>query len=245
MSTNTILSDHSGSQFMAPIVAVAALVAAAGVLAIGASLPDGGSGDHPSDGRVHPGKVSVLGRAKVRTWSGQTFSVQIPLKWQKVLENQTDQAYAWAQPAPGASLSSPADVALAAGDWIRAKQVVRARITIAIEPSSAGRDAKVAARAFSRSAVRYTDGFLDLGPVKIGPTAWRFDVAVAGTVESHYFFSTCADGKRRESWHITVDRAQLHGREAAAQSQTINAIFASLDTVYAGARSAGSDCAAG
>jgi hypothetical protein len=243
MSTDTVLSSHNSSRLSAAIVAVAALAAAVGVLAVGALLPGSGNGDHPSDGRVHPGKVSVLGRAKVRTWAGQTFSVHIPLKWQKVLENPTTHTYAWAQPASGASLSSSDSIKQAAGDWPKAEQLVQTRIGIQVEPSSAGRDAKVAATAFSRSSARYTDGFLDLGPVTIGPVAWRFDVAVAGTIESHYFFSTCADGRRRESWHLTVDRSRLHGRDAALQSQAINSIFASLKTVFPAARSSGPDCA--
>jgi hypothetical protein len=242
MSTNTAVFEHGESQFFSPIVAAAALLAAAGALAIGATLAGDGDGEHSSDGRVHPGKVGVLGGAKVRTWSGQTFSLVVPLKWQKVLENPSTHTYAWAQPAPGATLSSAAAVNQAAGAWAEAKDVVRTRITVNVLPSASGRDAEASARSFARSDVNNTVGFLDLGPVSIGPTAWRFDVAVAGTIESHYFFSTCADGKRRESWQIVVDRAALHGREAGGQSRAVNAIFASLKTTFPGSRSSGPDC---
>lgn len=245
MSTNPAISSRYQTGFMPLLAAAAALAAAAGALALGVSVPGSGGGTHPTDGRVHPGKVSVLGRAKVRTWSAQTFSLQIPLKWREVLENPATRVYGWAQTAPGVELSSSALVKQAAGDWARAKQLVQTRITVAISSSSAGRDAKANALAFSRSDVRYTDAFLDLGPVRFGPTAWRFDVAVAGTVESHYFFSTCADGRRRESWHITVNRSRLRGVLASQQSQAINAIFASLQTVYPFSRAtAGADCSA-
>lgn len=242
MSGSTITADRRESQILPPVVAAAALALAAGVLAVGALLPGGDDGDHPADGRVHPGKVSVLGRAKVRGWSGQTFSVQIPLRWHKVIENPATHVYSWAQPAPGASLGSSAAVAQAAGDWAGARRVARTRITLQIEPSTRGRDAEATARAFSRSDVRYTQGFLDLGPVRFGPTAWRFDVAVAGTVESHYFFATCVGQRRRETWHVTVDRSALHGQAAAAQSQSVSAVFASLRTTFPGSTSASPDC---
>jgi hypothetical protein len=245
MSTKAAVSSLYETRFMPSLIAAAALAAAAGALALGVSVPGSGGGTHPTDGLVHPGKVSVLGRAKVRTWSAQTFSLQIPLKWREVLENPSTHVYGWAQTAPGVELSSETLVRQAAGDWARAKQLVRTRITVAISSSSAGRDAKPSALAFSRSDVRYTDAFLDLGPVHFGPMAWRFDVAVAGTIESHYFFSTCAGGRRRESWHITVNRSQLHGVSASQQSQAINAIFTSLKTVYPFGRGAdGADCGA-
>jgi hypothetical protein len=244
VSVNPVVLDHRQSQFLPPVLAFAALAGAAGVLAAGTLLIGDGGGSNPTDGRVHPGKVSVLGRAKVRTWSGQTFSLQVPLKWQKIVENPATHTYAWAEPSAGGTLSSAAAVAQAAGDWSKAKDVARTRLTVQLLPSSAGRDAEASARAFARSDPLYTNGFLDLGPVVFGPRAWRFNVSMAGTVETHYFFSTCADGRRRESWHITIDRAGLQAQQAGEQARTISSIFSSLKTTFPGSRSASRDCAA-
>lgn len=212
--------------------ALGALVVAGAVLAAGASAP-GDDTDNPSDGRVLPGKVSVLGDAKVRRWTGQTFSLEIPLDWAPITEDRSKGVYAWALPARGSSLEDR-DVVQAAADidWTRASRATSARVRV--ERVAKAPTAKASATKLSTLNADYANRFNDLGSVTIGERfTWRLELAAAQrTVESHYFFSTCNGATRQETWHLTVNRSRLGGRAAGEQRAAIERILESFRTVY-------------
>lgn len=240
-TTQRGVTGNGGGRGSRAAGAVGALLLAAALLAAGAAAP-GSAGDRPSDGRLVPGKVSVLGEAKVRRWTGQTFSVEVPLEWVNIQEAREQRQYAWVLPRDETLLDSAESVRTAAGeDWGAARKLVSARLRVAVEPASTRRGARAKARAVSRTDKRYSDGFNDLGAVRFrrpdgasdGRYAFRFEIAASGTTESHYFFATCRDARREETWHLTVNRSDLSGREASRQKATLDAVLASFETVYA------------
>lgn len=249
MSTSATAARHGDGGGLRVVGAAAALLAAAAVLFVGVSASEretAGSSDVP----VEPGKVSVVGNAKVRRWEGQTFSIEVPLEWVKTFsgtvnrQNASDfQRHAWALPAAGVAAD---DERLGVDDWGSAKSAAEARMRVEIAPYETTANSRLAARKLASDLAgdsRYAYG--DVGTVTlagadgaVGRTAWRLNVTTAGNRETHYFFSTCDAGKPREAWHITFDR-----RSVRDMQPTLESMLASIDTTYPAASAKGSGCA--
>jgi hypothetical protein len=244
MTTSAAGTRHTETSGLRVVGSIAAILAAGGVLALGVSATDRSTSGN-ADITVEPGKISVVGNAKVRKWDGQTFSMEVPLKWARTYSGKaTDEAggppfqfHAWTRPAPGADGK---DARLRGNpDWSVARPAADARITLEIRPATSSGSSRTRATTLARQ-LSADPGyrFGDLGPVTIGGEgassgryAWRLNMATAGDLESHYFFTTCEADRRREAWHVTFDR-----RSVREQQPVLQAMLASLDTVYAPSR---------
>lgn len=233
------------SQLARAAGAAAALVLAAAVLA-GAASVHAGDVEHPTEGKILPGKVSVLGEAKVRRWSAQRFSVEVPLEW-PLIEEQTGRAFTWVHLRSGQKLSA-AEAQVARGDdWAKAQRLVSTRFIIEPAPSlKIGARRNMRLRGRRDEAAR--DGYVDSGGITLplasspdGRYAFRLLLAVPGfdpttgratvTPEAHYFFSTCRPANAlRYTYHVTYDRSALQGQAAAEQDAVFKRMIGSLET---------------
>ena len=256
--TQTDAPRSGESQIPRTAGAAAALLLAAAALTAAASVP-GGDVDHPGNGDVLPGKVSVLGEAKVRRWTGQTFSLEVPLEWANPLKDAKNQVYGWALMRPGRKVDTTSLAKQASSDdWANAQELVAARIKVELKPAAGNPSSHSRVYSFGRRDPRYTDGFIDRGSVNFqqpsgapgGRFAWRVDFAVPGldsagsktaTTESHYFFTTCKGG-RHEVWHVTLNRSELSGQEAAKQKALFDTMMGSFDTLYDPSPKGSKDC---
>lgn len=230
---------RDGSAGLRAVASIGALLAAAALLALGVSVSERDA-DGPTNVAVVPGKVSVLADAKVREWQGQTFSIEVPLEWERTLSAVAEvqdgtqfQRHQWA-------LLTAGDAATASKeDWLSAASAAKARLNVDIrryaDEFSAERWARDTADIKS-AAPGYRFG--DVGPIAIGAgpdgtggrDGWRLNVAAADQLESHYFFVTCDGETPREAWHVTFNRESVADQQPALQST-----LASLRTDYAGA----------
>jgi hypothetical protein len=216
---------------LALVLAVAALFGATALV----GEDDAGAASHDAV----PGKVSVLGGAKVRSWRGPTFTIEVPLQWQLAISGKatgvaaTD-IYRWVLVAPGASRE---DRRLSDPDWTTTRQVALAQINLQIGPAHKRADGSRAQAKLvgENRAVKAGYSFADVGPSYFPASTenpdrryvWRLFVTADKQPETHYFFATCDKGKARESWQITFNR-----RSARAQQATQQAMLASLTTLY-------------
>lgn len=224
---------------MRVVGSVAAILAAAGLLALGVSAAERETTGN-TDVAAKPGKISVVGDAKVRQWDGQTFSIEVPLQWIRVFSGngpsaRSTQVHSWALPAAGVTASDPR---LNAPAWATARGAANARIILevsnapSLSSTVANRNAALVKARTLAAQAKYRYG--DLGPVTLasngthsGRYAWRLNVAAAGDFETHYFFTTCEAGRPREAWHVVFDRRSVRETQATLQN-----MIASIDTTF-------------
>ncbi len=227
--------------------AAAALVLAGAALA-GAASVKAGDIEHPGAGDIRPGKVSVLGEAKVRRWIAQRFTLEVPLQW-ALIKDEGGRAFTWVLVRPGEEL----DPDQANASWPTVQRVVSDRLRV--EPA---RDSKIGARKNMREQGRdKKDGYVDSGGVPLpfpnNRYAFRLLVAVPGfnpdvtnTVEGHYFFATCKpETERRDTWHITYNREARTGQAAAEQQARFERIIGSFETIHPASPPGKTDCRPG
>lgn len=250
MTTKAVTdNDGLGSDGLRVVGSVAAILAAAGILALGVSATERGTTGN-ADVAAKPGKVSVVGDAKVRQWDGRTFSIDVPLRWVPVFSGtdpnvRSTQVHSWALPAAGVKAS---DSRLNAPDWATAKKAADARIVLEIgtaasaSPTVADRNAALVKGRTLAKEPAYRFG--DLGPVTLtagGPApgryAWRLNMAAADNLESHYFFTTCDAGRPREAWHLVFNRRSVRATQATLQN-----MLASIQTTFPSALAGETGC---
>lgn len=225
----------SGSDGLRIVGALAAILLAAGLLTIGVTSTKRSTSGN-TDVAVEPGKVSVVGSAKVRQWNGQTFAIDVPLQWAKIYSGPADgaQVHAWALPSSAAGSGAKG---INSPRWSNARRVAAARMILRIaEPkfstTRAGSVARTAARSVPSAdpAVRFGDLGVVTLPASDGRAArsvWRLGLSAAGDSESRYYFTTCDRGRPRETWQVVFDRTSVRDQQAALQS-----LLGSLKTTF-------------
>jgi hypothetical protein len=242
------IRTKAGSQSGLILGAAAALLVAAATLAGASSVPISRA-SRPPDAGVLAGKVSVVGDAKVRQWTGRTFSIEVPLKWMLVRQDKARSVYVWGLLRAGQQLND-SDVATRAASesWTTAGRPLSARIRVSESLTGPGANAAAIALRTAPTADGGTnaDYWIDTGSVRFSPPvnrsharsrarsplAFRTQLRVADSVQSDYFFSTCAEDRRVETWHLTVNTEPLQGKAGSAALNTIREMVASFSTTH-------------
>lgn len=203
---------HTGAERFSPLALVGAgltlAVLFATLFVLGNVVHDANAEQRETD--VLPGKVSVVGAAKVRDWSTaglSGFTIQIPAGWSNIAtglakdpktgeEQENNVVHVW-----HGRRDEP--VTPAACD----KDVACLRITVNRRRDDKGRiaSAEEAARLSQCDAQRHRSyKYRDLGPVTTlgGRRAWRWVFDQRDLEKITYFFNTMADGKRDALWTV-------------------------------------------
>lgn len=196
------------------------LLAALGVLS--AVVRDANAG--ALEDRVVPGKISVVGAAKVRTWSSRDFEVQIPSGWVNIatgpasLENaaQLEGLTASARRATEQAFERQA-VAIHRwqGSLTDAATQTDCRpgticAEIRVERSPGRKDLPISTFAKDKVGAFEQDergiSTIDLGPVTArgGRWVWRWSGKLGGERRTSYFFATCRGARVDQYFQVTL-----------------------------------------
>lgn len=248
----------TGGQGAQVALALAALVLLAGLFWAASRVPRGDE-ENPTNGEVIPGKVSVIGEAKVRRWTGEDFTMEIPLNWAYALDDKARRTYGWTLLRENRDVDTKARATAASNpNWTAAQETVVARVRIEIRAPKTKQGKTVSARTLAYDADDASgDSFVDLGSTHFPPAAankqgravWRLEVSTPGTVvtpstiETHYYFATCDGRRQHKTWHIVLNRSALDGRAASRQQAVFATMMGSLETPGQTASSNGrTDC---
>ncbi len=210
--------------------------------------------------RVVPGKISVVGAAKVRSWESKGFQVQIPAGWGNIatgkvdIENTGDLAqldpedraarlrqfearrlviHRWQ-----GTLDAPAGVTDCQGGTVCAE--------IQVEQGYGRRDRTVREFATDRVAEYANDKdlrFIDLGPVTArgGRWVWRWSARLGDQERTAYFFATC-QGARVAQYYQVILRAPAAAKVQEQFADMLGSITTDLPSQPRGERGRERDC---
>lgn len=209
-------------------IAAAGLLVLGGVLAVLASVVHD---DAVASSRYHvePGKISVIGTSRLRSWSGDTFSLVIPVTWkntengQVAFDNTKKRApigkFVWEAPAGAGTLT-----VFVGDEFYTLNQ--RGRHDLPSPREAAVLDSETTLHKHRR-LVRPGD---DIGPIGGAIPAWRWlhtDVPRSGpaTRNDDLYFTTCREGTRAQAWTV-----QTSAPADAYDEGTFESIVRSLKT---------------
>ena len=205
---------------------VGLLVLAGGLTALATSVRDDAVAS--SKNHVEPGKISVIGTSRLRTWTGDSFSLTMPSAWENTestpvrYTNFPDphvHRFVWTVP------GKPGKLTVYVGrEYYTLSQRGITALTSPRKAAITDRDTMVD-DPNERRVVRPGD---DLGPININGTrpAWRWlHSSVKGSRKVDFYFATCEDGKRSQAWTV-----QTSAPADAYDEGTFNSIMSSLKT---------------
>ena len=227
--TNSSYGTRTLALAAGALIALAALLAGLGVVVHNAT-------SRGADDNVYPGKISVIGAAKVREWDGRNFTLSVPASWgqiatgPEIFKNASQQHFKpdvqediWEGQPSQAKPSTTCDPKLPCLDL----QIERPTKAHALPTAAA-----YAHQQASFARQNPNSHYIDLGPVTTGGEhrwVWRW-LSQTGQRESRSsIFVTCSHGAPAELWQVTTS-APIGASPTAAFSQILDSIHSSLPT---------------
>lgn len=211
---------------------VGLLLLGGGLAALASVTHDDAVASRPYE--VERGKISVIGTSRLRTWTGDGYSLVLPANWTnpkggqvtfKTLDGKIKDApigkFVWKGPDDSGELT------MYVGDEFYTLSQRRKSGLLPKEPASLDSTSTL----FGNPRARRPGD--DLGPVPVNGTrpAWRWlhtDPGTGGkpaTRNVDFYFTTCKDGKRARAWTV-----QTSAPANAYDEGTFNSIVRSLKT---------------
>lgn len=211
-------ANYSSATIFAAGFGLIALLAVLGVLS---AVVRDANADALED-KVVPGKISVVGAAKVRTWQSKGFEVQVPAGWGNIATGPVaydKSGYDRLTPEQRAERDLWNDTrnlvihrwqsTLApstGGDCLRGTLCAEIQVENPVETKSkANKSVKqFAVERLSDSRAADELKFIDLGPVTArgGRWVWRWSAELGGQRHTIYFFATCQSGRVAQYYQV-------------------------------------------
>ncbi|MBJ7469892.1 MAG: hypothetical protein JHD16_01255 [Solirubrobacteraceae bacterium] len=173
--------------------------------------------------KVVPGKIGVIGAAKVRTWESKGFDVQIPAGWGNIATGPVELA----NTGDLARLTPTQRAARERTFAARRLVVHRWQGTLDAQPGETecrlgticaeiqveqgyGRRDRTVKKFATERVTEYADDknlrFIDLGPVTArgGRWVWRWSARLGDQERTAYFFATCQGGRVAQYYQVIL-----------------------------------------